>query len=156
MKKAMKKAESQYISWILIFGMVIMISYFLFNWTMEQAKKTAEQIETTADPLICEDIGFSLNGICQKGNKLFFNVSNTNTMIIEGFVVKTEGLYPEDKNYLNSINVLKNVQPTYSEEFFVFKKGTLKSVELMPFAKKSNKYVYCEQKSVKKSDIKQC
>ncbi|MEM2139320.1 MAG: hypothetical protein QXM96_04175, partial [Candidatus Woesearchaeota archaeon] len=155
-KKAKKKAESQYISWILIFGLVIMLSYFLFNWTIEQAKKTTEQIELISEPLICNEIGFSLEGVCQKGNRLYLNITNTNILKIEGFNLKLISLYPESKNYLQNYNILKIVEPEKSEKFFIMKKGTIRNMEIMPFVKKNNKYVYCLEKIIKKENIKSC
>lgn len=156
MKKLKKKSESQYISWVLIFGLMIMLSYFLFNWTMEQAKKTSEQIESYADPLVCSEVGFSIEGMCQNSNKLIFNVSNNNLLEINGFIIKTIGLYPEDNNYLGKIEILKYLYPNDKEEINVLKNNLIKSAEIVAITKKGKKYVYCEEKFVNVDNIKYC
>ncbi len=153
-----KKGESQYLSWILIFGMIVAISYLLYNWSIDQARKTTEQLEKSTDPLVCSEISISVEGICQTSNTLEINLTNINIMEIEGLVIKTVGLYPEDEDYLDTITVANKLSPGESEEISVLKQGTLSNVELTPYVKKGNKNVYCEDKSVKKekNELKQC
>jgi hypothetical protein len=153
-----KKSESQYISWILLLGMTIVLSYFLFNWSLSQAKQTTETIEKTADPLVCEELGFSLDGICQDSKTLIFNVTNSNNVEITGFLIKATGLYPEDNNYLSSKKIQFIVSPGDTEKIKMMKKMTLSQVEITPFTTKNNKDIYCEGVSVKKEmrELKQC
>jgi hypothetical protein len=153
-----KKSESQYISWILLLGMTIVISYFLYNWSIGQAQRTTETIEKTADPLVCAELGFSIEGICQDSRALLFNVTNTNNVEITGFLVKTTGLYPEDSNYLYSKKVEFKVSPGDTERVKMMKKMTLSQVEITPYATKNRKDIYCEEVSVikEKRDLKQC
>lgn len=153
-----KKGESQYLSWILIFGMMVALSFALYNWSIDQAKKTSGQLEASTDPLVCSEIGISIDGICQDHTSLKINLSNTNKMEIEGFLVRTVGLYPEEDDYLDSQTIFMKIFPGDSEKMSILKKGTLSQVQLIPFAKRNNKNIYCEQQSVTKeqNDLKYC
>jgi hypothetical protein len=153
-----KKSESQYISWILLLGMTIVLSYFLYNWSLKQAEQTTQQLEKTSDPLVCEELGFSLNGICQDSRVLKLNITNTNNIEITGFIIKATGLYPEDDNYLYSKTIRYKLSPGDSEIIKVMKKMTVSQIEITPYATKNKKDIYCEAQSVKKEkrDLIQC
>ncbi len=93
-KKHLKKGQSQYISWILIIAMIVGISFFLYNWSLDQARRTSEELTSQTDPLVCAEVGLSVDGICQSFRSLKINVTNVNTYEIEGFLLRTVGLYP--------------------------------------------------------------
>lgn len=154
----MKRAQSQYLSWIMILAMIVAISFLLYNWSLEQARKTGEDLEARTDPLVCSEIGLSVTGICQDFRSLEINVTNTDNLEIEGFLIRTMGLYPEDPDYLESVSIEKRVQPGVSEKIIVLKKGTLSQVTIIPYAKKKNKEIYCEDQAVTKEieELKQC
>jgi len=156
--KTNKKADSQYISWILLLGLTIMLSYLLYNWSLKQAEQASQEIEKSADPLVCEELGFSIDGICQNIKTLNFNVTNSNNVEITGFIIKTTGLYPEDRDYLYSAIVNVKVSPGDTEKLSVLKKSTLSQVEITPFTTKNKKDIYCEGQSIKKEkkELKQC
>ncbi len=153
-----KKSESQYISWIILLGLTVLLSYFLYTWSLNQAQQVSQQIEKTADPMVCNELGFAVDGICQRPNMLLFNVTNTNNVEITGFIVSEVGLYPDEGNYLDSRVVRYSVSTGDTEKVKMLTKMTLNHVEITPFTTKNNKDIYCEGQSVKKdqNDLGQC
>ncbi|NTV23003.1 MAG: hypothetical protein HGA85_01335 [Nanoarchaeota archaeon] len=152
------KAESQYLSWILVMGMVVALSFMLYNWSIEQATKASEALEKMTDPLVCAEIGVSLTGSCQTPTTLELNVTNTNNLEIIGLLINTIGLYPEDNNYLGVIRSDINIAPGESEYVIVLKQGTLSQAKITPVAKRGKKSFYCEEKSIvrEQRELKQC
>jgi hypothetical protein len=138
--------------------MTIAISYLLYNWSLQQARNVSQEIEKTADPMVCDELGFSVESICQNMKTLNFNVTNTNNMDITGFIIKSVGLYPEDNDYLSTSTVDFKVAPGDTERIKVLKKMTLSQVEITPFATRNGKEIYCETQSIKKEkkDLIQC
>ncbi len=158
MAKKNKKGQSQYLSWIIIIAMIVAISFFLYNWSLDQARRTSEELTKQTDPLVCAEVGISIQGICQTFRSLKINITNTNNYEIEGFLFRTVGLYPEDDNYLDSSILNKKISPGDSEKIIVLKKGTLSKVQIIPFTLKNNKEIYCEDQSItkEKNELKQC
>ena len=156
MKK--RKAQSQYLSWIIIIGMVITISFFLYNWSLQQARQTGESLEARTDPLVCSEIGISIDGICQDQKSIQMNITNTNNLEVSSILVRMTGLYPEDSDYLVSEVVPVNLLPGDSSHLVVLKKNTLSQVNIIPIAKKNRKDIHCEDKALtkEKSELKQC
>jgi len=152
----LRKAQSQYISWVLILAMIMGISYLLYNWSINQAQKTSENLVSRTDPIICSEVGIFLNGICQSFSTLKLNVTNSKTLDIEGLQIRTIGLYSEDQDYLDTMNVEHKIITGDQENIEVIKTGTLSQVKIIPFVKKKNKNIYCEDKSIKKERILQC
>ena len=58
----MSRAQSQYISWILIIAMIVAVSIFLYRWSIDQAQKSSEEIERRTDPVVCSDVGITIEG----------------------------------------------------------------------------------------------
>ena len=152
----MSKGQSQYISWILIVGLIVGISYFLYSWSIQQAEITSANIEASVDPLVCSGIGISVDGICQNYNSLEINVTNVNELTINGFIVRTIGLYPELDDYLDSNTILYQIEPQDTERLLILKSSTVSQVELVPFTAKNKKYIYCEEQAILKENIVQC
>ncbi len=153
-----KRGESQYVSWVIVLGLTVALSYLLYTWSMSQAEKTSEQLEERANPLSCSEAGISVEGICQTPRSLEINITNTNSLKIEGFIVRTIGLYPEDSDYLDSKTVIEEIDPGDSVKLSILKKSTLSHAEIIPIVSKNEdrKNIYCEEQSVKKEEIKQC
>lgn len=158
MVKIKKRGQNQYISWILIFGMVIGLSFLLYNWTIQQTEQRAEEIEERTDPLACEQIGISVDGSCQDFKSVKLNITNTNNNEVQGFILRSVGLYPEDEDYIQTSTIFEKISPGYTEKITVLKQGTLSQITIIPIANKNNKNVYCEEQAVIKQqgDLKQC
>ena len=145
-----KRGASQYISWILIFGLVVAISFVLYKWSIDLAQKTGEDLQTRTDPLVCGEVGMVIEGICQDYRSLQMNITNANNLQIDGFLIRTVGLYPEDDDYLDSLTVWQDLRPRDTQTIIALKRGTLSQVEIIPIAVKNKKNIYCESQSVKK------
>ena len=158
MVKIKKRGQNQYISWILIFGMVIALSFLLYNWTIQQTELRTEEIEERTDPLACENIRISVEGSCQDFRSVKLNISNTDNNEVYGFILRKVGLYPEDDDYIQTSTVLEKISPGYTEKFTVLKQGTLSQITVVPIVRRNNKNVYCEEQSVtrEQGDLKQC
>lgn len=153
-----KKAQNQYMSWILIFGMVVALSFILYNWSIDQAKERTKEIKSRADPIACQETGISIEGSCQTFRSLKLNISNVNSLKISGFIIRTVGLYPEDENYLNTQTIFYELIPGDTEKITVIKKNTLSQIEVIPIITKDKDNVYCEEQSITKeiNQLKQC
>ncbi len=138
--------------------MTLFLSYLLYNWSLKQAKEVSEELEKTTNPLVCEELGFSIESICQNSKTVNFNVTNKNNLEITGFIIKGAGLYPEDPTYLYSKTIRFKVSPGDTEKIKALKKVTLSQVEITPFTTKDKKDIYCEDQSIKKEkkDLLQC
>jgi hypothetical protein len=145
-----KKAQSQYISWIIIFGMVVGLSFLLYNWTIERAKQAQENLEKTTDPLVCSAIGITIDSACQSFRTVELNITNVNEMQISGFLLRNVGLYPDEADYVYSKMVNAELDTGDSFTLSVLKKSTLSQVQIIPFVKKNSKNVYCEDKAIVK------
>jgi len=153
-----KKGQNQYISWILIFGMVVGLSFLLYNWSIDQAKEQSEDLKSRTDPLICSQVGLNIIGSCQTFRSVELNVSNVNNYEIVGVLISTVGLYPEDDDYLDTKYVEYKIKPGKNEQLSILKKGTLSQIKVIPVALKGIKQIYCEDQSVTKGigELKQC
>jgi hypothetical protein len=138
--------------------MILVMSVFLYNWSLQQAKKTGEELEARTDPLVCSEIGISVEGICQDYNHLEINITNTNNLEISGFQLRTVGLYPEDEDYIYSDTLVYNIEPGETEKIIIIKKGTLSQAQIIPYATKNKKNIFCEDQSItkEKNELKQC
>jgi len=67
-------------------------------------------------------------------------------------------ILPEDDTYLYSEIVYIKISPSDTEKLIVLKKNTLSQVQIIPFALKNNKEIYCEDQSItkEKNELKQC
>jgi uncharacterized protein YpmB len=158
MDKLKKRGASVYISWIIVFALVVGISFFLYNWTLEQAKKTSEDIEARTDPVVCSEVGIAIVDACQTYNTLEITLSNVNNIDLEGFLLRTVGLYPEDNDYLDSQVVYAKIRSHDTDKIITLKKRTLAQIEVVPIVNRNNKNIYCEGHSVKKEkgELLQC
>ena len=151
-----KRGQSQYISWILLFGMAVGISFVLYNWSIEQAQTRSDEIKSRTDPLVCFQVGISINGFCQDSRKLQFNLSNTNSFDVTSFQLRTVGLYADEEDYLYSSVIETRINSGDTEKIVMLKKGTLSQFTIIPIVKRDNKNIYCEEQGISKEDIKQC
>lgn len=143
-------------SWILLFGMVVALSFVLYNWSIEQATTRSEEIKSRTDPLVCSQVGITIKGYCQDSKSLQVNVSNTNNYDVSSIQLRTVGLYPEEDDYLATKIIEFDVLSGDTEKLVTLKKGTLSQFTLVPIATREGKNVICEEQSITKEDIKQC
>ncbi len=151
-----RNAQSQYISWLLIFSMVIGLSYILYNWSIDQASARAEEIEKRSNPVICNEAGISVDGVCQDYKSININITNTNNLDLKGFRIKSLGLYPDEEDYAVSEDIDYEIDPGVSEKISILKKRTVSQITIIPIAQKGKKDILCEDKSIVLGDIKQC
>ncbi len=138
--------------------MVIALSFVLYNWSVQQAEQRTQEIEERADPLVCDQIGISVDSSCQDFKSVKLNISNTDNYEVAGIELRMLGLYPEDDDYLQTKRVVENIIPGHTEKFTILKQGTLSQVAVVPLAKRNNKLIYCEEQAVvrEKGELKQC
>jgi len=145
-------------SWILIFGMVVALSFLLYNWSIEQATSRTEELSKRTDPLTCQEIGISVDGACQTSTTIIMNISNVETYDVEGFIFRSIGIYPDLVDYLDSTIIYIELFPGETEHLILLKKGSLSQIELVPIVTKNNKNIYCEEQTVVKEvgELKIC
>lgn len=153
-----RKAQQQYLSWIIIVAIVVAISFALYRWSIEQARQAGEDIETQTDPIVCSEVGISVKDICQDFRSIRINLTNVNTLDIIGFQIRAVGLYPDEENYLDTRTILVSIIPDDTAKLTILKKTTASQIELIPIAKRNEKNIYCEEQSVlmRKDIIKYC
>jgi hypothetical protein len=156
--KMNNKGQNQYMSWILIFGMVIALSFLLYNWSIEQAKERTQEIESRTDPLVCQELSINIDSACQKSNTIVFNITNVNTVKVYGFVFRTVGLYPSSDDYLNSKTIYSSIEAADTKKFELIKENTLSQIQIIPIGRRKTMDIICDEKSITKEigDLKQC
>jgi len=153
-----KRGQNQYMSWILIFGMVIALSFVLYNWSINQARERTEEIETRTDPLVCEQLGISVESTCQDFKSIKVNITNTKNVEIDSLLIRTAGLYQEEENYLETNIISEKIRPGETKRIVILKKQTISKITIVPIAKRKNKDVYCEEQAIEKEqgELTQC
>jgi hypothetical protein len=136
--------------------MIVGVSYLLYNWSIQQAKNAGEDLEARSDPQLCADASIMLDGACQNFKSLVANITNIKSTDIDGLLFRAVGLYNDEDNYLQTIESIIKISPGETENVIILKKGTLSQIKVLPTIKKNNKFIYCEDKSVSKEQIKQC
>jgi hypothetical protein len=78
--------------------------------------------------------------------------------MIEGFLIRTVGLYPDDVNYIETLVNFVEIGPGDYKQIETLKKRTLSQVKIIPFTKKNKKNIYCEDQSITKEqdNLMQC
>ncbi|MBU0757739.1 MAG: hypothetical protein KKF44_06735 [Nanoarchaeota archaeon] len=154
MKKFMKKRGiGSYLSWILIVSMVIVISAFMINWTLERVKKTSHQIEKSTDELLCREVGINIQGICQNSKILNMNISNVGNIKIDRIQIRMISMYDDPETKEVDISLYPG---DFETGFTVLKQGTLQSVKLIPLIKTEDEEIICPENSIEKQKIEQC
>ena len=153
-----KRGQNQYMSWILIFGMVIALSFVLYNWSISQARERTEEIETRTDPLVCEQLGISVESACQDFKSIKINITNTKNVEIDSLLIRTAGLYQEEDDYLETNIISEKIRPGETKKLVILKKQTISKITIVPIAKRKNKDVYCEEQAIEKEqgELTQC
>jgi len=156
--KINKRAQSQYITWMIIISIVIGMSYIFYTWAVKQATTSGEAIEKQADPVVCGNVGITMAGMCQDSNELRMNISNTNNLMLTGINIKTLGLYPEDEAYTSTIFTSTNIKSGETDKIIILKQGTLNQIKITPVTYRNGKNIYCEEKTImfEKEDLNHC
>jgi len=147
-----KRGVSVYLGWVLLMAFAVMISTFMYGWMTTHVEEQTKQIDERADEHLCDSVTFSIIGQCQDNYEYLFNITNTNTMRIEGFKIRLFDIY--DEPFQTSINT--TLKPSQTLNYKTLKHGTLAQAELIPLVISKDRDVYCEASKVILQNIPQC
>ncbi|MFH0875058.1 MAG: hypothetical protein V1859_03910 [archaeon] len=149
-----KKGVSVYISWVILLLMVVVLGYFMYNWSVNKVKESNKDLEKITDTNLCSDVSMNVEGICQETQNLYINITNTNIVRIEKLSILIIDLYgnPETKETTIAL------YPGDSEESFsVLKQGSAaKKVKIIPIVLKEKQEVICYNSALETEDISFC
>jgi hypothetical protein len=152
-----KRGDNQYISWILIFGVVVALSYVLFNWSVQQATDAKEQLEEQSDPIVCSETGISVSGSCQDEHSIKFNLTNTENKEVVGLLIRMVSLYPEEKQPEDMV-LMRSISAGFSERISILSGDTVQQIKVIPIVYRDERKITCEEKAVVRevSFLRQC
>ena len=152
-----RKADNQYISWILIFGVAVALSYVLYSWSIQQATDTQEQLLEQSDPIVCAETGISVTGSCQDERSIRFNVTNSENKEITGLLVRMVSLYPEDRQPDDTM-ITGSIRSGFSEKLTILSADTAQQIKIIPIVDREGRRITCEEKAVirEMNNLRQC
>lgn len=150
--KLKKRGIAPYMSWVLLMGLIIILSLFMFSWITTQVDTSISYIEKGSDNSLCEKLSLSINDACQNTQTLNMNVTNVNTLEIDQLRFRFFDLY--DNPEFRTLNI--TIRPRDIESIKVLKQGTLKQAEIIPVIIKDKKIIVCNDKIVTLENINIC
>lgn len=147
-----KKGLESYISWVLLLGLTVALSVFMFSWINSHAESSVEDMEERADTSACDDAGLSLKGICQNTQTLNMNITNIRELAISRINFRFFDLY--DNQDSRSLNI--TIRPGDTERIEIIKQGTLKQAEIIPVITLENSIITCKKSMITAENIAIC
>ena len=148
-----KKGVAEWISWVLLVALTVLIGSIVINWTRSHTTKTVTDITEKGDILTrCQETGIAVTAFCQNTQTLNINISNNNNRKVDALRVSAFDIYNHplggDKNI--------TLDPEKTKSVSVVKQGILKRAEVMPVIKVGSKAVVCTSRKITLEPIAFC
>ena len=148
-----KRGVSEWISWVLLTGLTVMIGVFVLQWSKGNTTQTVEDITEKGEVLtLCQETGLSITGYCQDTQTLNINVTNNNNRKIDAVVVRGFDIYNNPQAGDKNISLV----PEKSKSVVIVKQGVLKRAEVMPAIIVGKKRVVCLSRKITLEPIEFC
>lgn len=148
-----KKGVSEWLSWVLLVALAVIVGAFVLQWTRSQATETVEDIAEKGDILtLCQEAGLAVLGYCQDTQTLNINVTNNNNRKVDALIVRGFDIYDMPQGGQKNISL----DPEKSKNVVVVKQGVLKKAEIMPVIVVGKKRVICQSRKVSIESIPFC
>ena len=148
-----RRGATQWLSWVLLVGFTVGISVFVYGWMVDQANKSATQMQSIVeDSSECDYLSIYVSSICQDAQHIYLNITNSNALDVDRIIFRTFDLESQPDMRNRSVSI----RPQSTKELTVLKQGITKKLELIPMTQTSTKVVMCRKKMVIEENIKQC
>ena len=147
-----KKADYAWISWVLLMAFAVAMSAIVYNWMFGFTKTSAESIEKrTMNAAQCEQVGISVDSICQDAQSLYIDFTNRNNLNIDKVIVRMYNIYGEPIEPLLEKRI--TLSPKESGTIQVPKTGVVKTADIIPETIQKNVEIVCSERAAKAEQI---
>jgi FlaG/FlaF family flagellin (archaellin) len=147
-----KRGMSQYVAWILLVALAVVLGAIMFSWTRSYAQRQVDSLESRSDDVLCNSIGIGVDGLCQNSQTLNMNVSNTNNLRVDELEFLIIDLYGNSEKKRIDLKIATGETLRVS----VLKQGTTASARITPIFRKNNAEIVCQTAGVTAEQIMQC
>ena len=147
-----KKADANWISWVLLLAFAILLSAIVYNWMFGFTKTTAESIERrTINAAQCEQVGISIDTACQNTDFLYVDITNRNNLNIDRVIVRMYNIYGEPIEPL--LEKRTSIAPKHTTRLSIPKTGVVKKVDIIPMTIDKKTLITCMERAAEQQDI---
>jgi hypothetical protein len=150
MKSKSKKAESQWISFVLLTAFVVVSSALIYNWLIAYVKGSGQNIQKVVYNYdLCDYISVSIDESCTNSQSLYINVTNRNNLRVNALVIgifSPEGILNVDSNVTIKPGKQKrlNIQTNFTN---------ITSIQVTPAIFKDDMMIICTDKKTSSNPI---
>ncbi len=148
-----KKGVSEWLSWVLLVALAVIIGTFVLQWSRSNATKTVEDLTEKGEILtFCQETGIAVNGYCQDTQTLNINVTNNNNRKVDALMLRGFDIYNNPQGGQKNISL----DPEKAMNVVIVKQGVLKRAEIMPVIIVGKKRAICQSRKVTVEGIPFC
>ncbi|MFH1133791.1 MAG: hypothetical protein V1735_04820 [Nanoarchaeota archaeon] len=147
----MAKGASQWISWILLLFLGVILSVFMYSWISDYVQSKNQQLIQLTDTEDCEATGLSAVA-CQNTQTLYINATNIESLPIHHILCRIFDIYYE----VESKNLNLSVKPGQTVSAKLLKSSMTKQLELIPVLRKDNSEIVCRKRMVTLTNVTVC
>ncbi len=148
-----KKAMAEWISWVLVIGLGVLLSIVVYYWMVERTNVSTEQMQTVVyDSSECSSVGINIDAVCQDTQVLYINLSNTDNLAVNALFFRMLTIFGDVSS--KEINV--TIKSGRTEALAVIKEGTLKKLDVLPVTMAGQKRVVCSARAISTESIRYC
>ena len=152
-KKIGKRGVAEWLSWVLLVALAVVIGTFVLQWTRGTTTETVEDLTEKGEILtFCQESGVAVLGYCQDTQTLNINVTNNNNRKVDAVIVRGFDIYNNPQGGQKNISL----DPEKTKNVVVVKQGVLIRAEVMPIIVVGKKRVVCQSRKVAIEDITFC
>ena len=151
--KNRKEGVAEWLSWVLLVALAVVIGTFVLQWTKGHTTETVEDLTEKGEILtLCQETGVAVLGYCQDTQTLNINVTNNNNRKVDALIVRGFDIYNNPQGGQKNVSL----DPEKTKNVVVVKQGVLIRAEVMPIIVVGKKRVVCQSRKVAIEDITFC
>ncbi len=148
-----KKGVSIWLSWVLLTAFMTALGLFMYEWMSDYTGQQTDEMQTRTDyQIICEDIGISIDNVCQNTQTLYTNISNRHNVRIDQIVIRIYDIYDNPQTKTRNVTI----DPEETLQLSILKQGITRHVEFVPAVLGEDGRVLCENAKVVSEDVQFC
>ena len=148
-----KKGVSEWLSWVLLVALAVVVGTFVLQWSRGNTTKTVEDLVEKGNILtFCQETGIAVNGYCQDTQTLNINVTNNNNRKVDALIVRGFDIYNNPQGGQKNISL----GPEKAMNVVIVKQGVLKRAEVMPIIIVGKKRAICQSRKITLESIPFC
>lgn len=148
-----KGGVAEWLSWVLLVALAVIIGTFVLQWTRGHTTETVEDLTEKGEILaFCQETGLAVLGYCQDTQTLNINVTNNNNRKVDAVIVRGFDIYNQPQGGQKNISL----DPEKARNVVVVKQGVLTRAEVIPIIVVGKKRVVCQSRKVAIEGIAFC